>query len=86
MLSAKHNALSASDPFGSSVLDRVDMLGWVFVLGGLCISAIFGLLSDGLYMNDDATHFFIARDGVIHSQHSGPLSSAHIAQVLEEIL
>lgn len=44
-------------------LDRFDSLGWVFVLGGLCLSTIFGLLSDGLYMNDDATHYFIAREG-----------------------
>lgn len=43
--------------------DRFDSLGWVFVLSGLCISVVFGLLSDGLYMNDDATHFFIARGG-----------------------
>ena len=43
---------------------RYDRLGWVFVLAGLAVSAVLGLLSDGIYMNDDATHYFIAKAGV----------------------
>jgi len=42
---------------------RYDALAWLFVLGGLALAAVLGLLSDGIYMNDDATHYFIARDG-----------------------
>ena len=42
---------------------RYDGLGWVFVLVGLALSTVLGLLSDGIYMNDDATHYFIARAG-----------------------
>ncbi len=42
---------------------RYDALGWLFVLGGLTVAVVLGLLSDGIYMNDDATHYFFARDG-----------------------
>ncbi|HDZ19928.1 hypothetical protein LCGC14_0095070 [marine sediment metagenome] len=42
---------------------RYDALGWVFVLGGLALSAVLSVFSDGIYMNDDATHYMIARDG-----------------------
>ncbi len=42
---------------------RGDVLGWVFVLGGLVVSFVLGLLSDGIYMNDDANHYFYALDG-----------------------
>ena len=42
---------------------RYDRLGWVFVLAGLAASTVLGLLSDGIYMNDDATHYFISREG-----------------------
>jgi hypothetical protein len=47
----------------TSPTDRFDSLGWGFVFAGLFVSILFGLLSDGLYMNDDATHYFIAREG-----------------------
>ncbi len=42
---------------------RGDVLGWVFVLGGFVVSFVLGLLSDGIYMNDDANHYFYALDG-----------------------
>ena len=42
---------------------RYDALGWMFVLGGFLTAAVLGLLSDGIYMNDDATHYFCAREG-----------------------
>ena len=42
---------------------RYDALGWFFVLGGLALSAVLSVFSDGIYMNDDVTHYMIARDG-----------------------
>ena len=50
-------------PTGTRRPALYDALAWAFVFGGLALSVVLGLLSDGIYMNDDATHYFIARDG-----------------------
>ncbi|GAG38979.1 unnamed protein product, partial [marine sediment metagenome] len=58
-----NDSVANLDPVAPPQSVRYDALGWLFVLGGLALAAVLGLLSDGIYMNDDATHYFIARDG-----------------------
>ncbi len=58
-----NDTLLTSDTTPPQTPVRYDALGWFFVFGGLIVSTVLRLLSDGIYMNDDATHYFIARDG-----------------------
>ena len=57
-----NDSIASLDPVAPPSPARYDALGWLFALGGLATAAVLGLLSDGIYMNDDATHYFIARD------------------------
>ncbi len=62
-LSANREPAPASLPLsGAGSPSRYDCFGWWFVLGGLVVSAVLGAFSDGIYMNDEATHYFIARE------------------------